>query len=134
MAAVLALDGRAPQGLAVAHQLVQTLAPAWQTPPDHGSSCSRSGSPVPPPAADTRLETAPHAVSGADQIEIRCGRTALGHEGETIPPTSAHAGAPGQATWHTLLISPGIEPRQAQGLLEVWTHRPSQEALAMCLE
>ena len=38
----------------------------------------------------------------ADQIEIGCGRSAVGHKEEAIPPTSTHADNPGKEPWDRL--------------------------------
>ena len=38
----------------------------------------------------------------ADQIEIGCGRSAVGHKEEAIPPTSTHADSPGKKPWDRL--------------------------------
>jgi hypothetical protein len=54
-----------------------------------------------------KTHAAPHArvrdrLEVADQIEIGCGRDALEHREEAIPPTSAHADSPGKRPWDRL--------------------------------
>ena len=77
-------------------QIAQALALAQDAEHRHQKQIpGRDANPSTHPSIRDRLEV-------ADQIEIGCGRSAVGHKEEAIPPTSTHADNPGKKPWDRL--------------------------------
>jgi hypothetical protein len=77
-------------------QISQAMAAAQDSQDGHQQQVSGRDAYAPPHARVwDRLEV-------ADHIEIGCGRDALEHREEAIPPTSTHADNLGKSTWDRL--------------------------------